>query len=251
MKKMVFDTYDQLGAYAAQFVAQQVKKNPHTVLGLPTGGTPLSMYSHIAALYREGKVDFSDVVTFNLDEYLGLGPEHEQSYYYFMNQNLYSKVNLKKENIHIPSGVAPDMEQECRDYDEKIKAAGGIDLMVLGIGPNGHIGFNEPDGELQAATHLVDLTQETIQANARFFSDISQVPVKAITMGVGTILNAKRILMLISGENKQKIARELFEGNITTQNPSSLLRVHPDVTVLLDKAAAGGGQPECSEEAAV
>ncbi len=237
MKKVVFDTYEELSAYAANMVASELNSKSHYILGLPTGGTPVGMYKEIANLYNKGVIDFSDVTTFNLDEYLGLTRDHDQSYYYFMNENLYSKVNLKPENINIPNGCAEDINAEAAAYDEKILEKGGIDLMILGIGPNGHIGFNEPDEVLLSDTHTVDLTKETIEANARFFDSIDDVPRRAITMGVGSILKAKKILMLISGANKKEITKKLFSGEISTSNPASLLLLHPSVTVLVDKAA--------------
>lgn len=239
MEKKVFKTYEEMSAYAAQMVCDLVSSKPNAVLGLPTGGTPVGMYENIRKMYREGKMDFEKVTTFNLDEYLGLTHDHPQSYYYFMNQNLYSGVNLKPENINIPSGTASDFEAECKSYDAKIDAKGGIDLMILGIGPNGHIGFNEPAEVLSGPTHTVDLTRETIEANARFFDSIDDVPTKAITMGVGSILKAKKILMLVSGASKQKVAKELFSGDVTTNNPSTLLQLHRDVVVLMDEAADG------------
>lgn len=239
MKKYTFENYEELSAYAARFVAFEIDKKPEFVLGLPTGGTPIGMYSKLAALYAEKKVDFSHVTTFNLDEYLGIKQSHPQSYYSFMNEHLYSKVNLKPENINIPNGSATNIEEEAKNYDNKIQATGGIDLMVLGIGPNGHIGFNEPDEYLVSPTHVTKLTQATLDANARFFDKEEDVPKNAITMGVGSIMKAKKILMLISGENKKEIAKELFEGKITTKNPATLLLLHPDVVVLIDKAANG------------
>lgn len=239
MEKKVFETYEEMSAYAAQMVCDLVNSKPDAVLGLPTGGTPVGMYENIRAAYQAGKVDFEKVTTFNLDEYLGLDHDHPQSYYYFMNQNLYSGVNLKAENINIPSGTAEDFDAECKNYDAKIEEKGGIDLMILGIGPNGHIGFNEPAEVLSGPTHTVDLTRETIEANARFFDSIDDVPTKAITMGVGSILKAKKILMLASGASKQKVIAELFSGDVTTNNPSTLLQLHNNVVVLLDRAADG------------
>lgn len=237
MKKFVFENYNALSVYAAQYIVNEINSKPDYVLGLPTGGTPVGMYDEIEHMYKKGMVDFSDVKTFNLDEYLGLNKKHEQSYYYFMNKNLYSRVNVKPENTHIPNGMADDFAVEALNYDKQIKEAGGIDLMVLGLGPNGHIGFNEPDSELIAPTHVVSLTQETIKANARFFSSENDVPQKAITMGVGSILKSKKILILVSGESKKEAAAQMMSNKITTQNPSTLLQLHPDVTVLIDKAA--------------
>lgn len=237
MKKLVYENYDALSKAAAEIIMNEINGSQNPVLGLPTGGTPVGMYAWLTKFYQEKKVDFANVTTFNLDEYLGLDKNHEQSYYTFMNTNLYSKVNLVPENINIPDGNAADIEQEAQSYDQKIRDKGGIDLMVLGIGPNGHIGFNEPDDYLIAPTHTVTLTETTIKANARFFDSEADVPKKAITMGVGSIMKAKRILMLISGQNKKEIAKKLFSDKITTQNPASLLLLHADVTVLIDKDA--------------
>jgi len=235
MKRLVFESYEAMSAYAAELVANEVNDNRELVLGLPTGSTPIGMYSCLANTYKNGQVDFSKVVTFNLDEYVGVDRDNRQSYYKFMEQNLYSRVNLNLKNIHIPSGVAKDLEKECRAYDRAIEKQGGIGLMVLGIGPNGHIGFNEPGNSIAAGTHVVNLTPNTIQANARFFESYEQVPKKAITMGVGNILKAKKILMLICGSAKKEIAAKLFSDSVSTQIPASLLLLHPDVTVLMDK----------------
>ena len=237
MKKVVFDNYEQLSVAAAEFVAAEINKKPKFNLGLPTGGTPVGMYKNLSEMNKAGKVDFADVTTFNLDEYLGLERSHDQSYWYFMNKNLYSNVNLKPENINIPNGTADDMDAETKAYDKKIEDMGGLDLMVLGIGPNGHIGFNEPDSYLIAPTHTVTLTQSTIDANARFFDSADDVPKMAVTMGVGNIMKAKKILMLISGANKKAVAKALNEGIVTPENPATMLLMHPDVTVLIDKDA--------------
>ncbi|MFA7636883.1 MAG: glucosamine-6-phosphate deaminase [Monoglobales bacterium] len=237
MKKIVFDNYTQLSHAAAEFVAAEINSKPKFVLGLPTGETPVGMYKNLSEMYKEGKVDFANVTTFNLDEYLGLKRSHNQSYWYFMNKNLYSNVNLKEENINIPNGTAPDMDLETKSYDKKIEDMGGLDLMVLGIGPNGHIGFNEPGNYLIAPTHIVKLTEATIDANARFFTSRDEVPKKAVTMGVGNIMKAKKILMLISGENKRAVAKALNNGIVTPENPATMLLMHPDVTVLIDKDA--------------
>ncbi len=237
MKKVVFDNYEQLSKAAADFVAAEINAKPQFVLGLPTGGTPVGMYKNLSEMNKEGKVDFANVTTFNLDEYLGLERSHDQSYWYFMNKNLYSNVNLKEENINIPNGTAADMDAETKAYDKKIEDMGGLDLMVLGIGPNGHIGFNEPDSFLIAPTHTVTLTESTIDANARFFETRDDVPKMAVTMGVGNIMKAKKILMLISGANKKAVAKALNEGVVTPENPATMLLMHPDVTVLIDKDA--------------
>lgn len=233
MRRIICDTYEELSKMAAMIVSSQVMLKPNCVLGFPTGSTPVGMYHELSSM----NLDFGEVTTFNLDEYLGLPKDNDQSYWYFMNKNLYSKVNLKPENINIPNGMAEDIEKEAQGYDERIKDMGGIDLMVLGIGPNGHIGFNEPDSSLEANTHVVDLTPETIQANARFFETSDEVPKKAITMGVGSIMKAKKILMIITGESKKEVAKALFDNEVTPQNPATLLLLHPDVTVVMDKSA--------------
>ena len=233
MRTIVCDTYEEATAEAAKIVASQITLKPGCVLGFPTGSTPVGMYDALSKM----DLDFSGVTTFNLDEYYRLPRDNDQSYWYFMNKNLYSRVNLKPENTNVPNGMAEDIEAECAAYDAKIEAAGGLDLMVLGIGPNGHIGFNEPDSSLEAGTHVVTLTDETIEANSRFFATRDDVPKKAVTMGVGSIMKAKRILMLITGENKKKVAKALLESSVTTENPATLLLLHPDVTVVFDKAA--------------
>ena len=237
MKKIVFDNYEELSIAAAEFVVAEINKKPKFNLGLPTGDTPVGMYKILSEMNKAGIVDFSDVTTFNLDEYLGLKRSDVQSYWYFMNKNLYSNVNLKPENTNIPNGMAEDMEAETKAYDKKIEDMGGLDLMILGIGPNGHIGFNEPGTYLISHTHIVPLTQSTIDANARFFDSSDAVPKMAITMGVGNIMKAKKILMLISGANKKAVANALNEGIVTPENPATMLLMHPDVTVLIDKDA--------------
>lgn len=230
MKVITCKNYEEFSKKAAEIIAAQIREKPDTILGLPTGSTGIGMYDNLAAM----NLDFSQVTTFNLDEYVGLEPTDDQSYYYFMNKNLYSRVNLKPENTNIPKGMGDNLEEMAEAYDAKIEGMGGIDIMVLGIGNNGHIGFNEPAEKLSAKTHMVSLTPETIQANARFFESIDDVPIKAVTMGMGSILKAKHILMLASGKNKEKVVKELLGSDITTQNPATLLLTHPNVTVLID-----------------
>ena len=238
MKLIICNNYEELSQKAAEIVSRQIKDKPDTVLGLATGSSPIGLYHNLA----EMNLDFSQVKTYNLDEYYPISRDHNQSYYYFMNQHLYSKVNLKPENIHIPNGSAPDPHAECQEYDNSILAAGGIDLQVLGIGQNGHIGFNEPADHLIAATHLTDLTQNTLEANSRFFDRIEDVPTQALTMGMGTILRAKKIVMVVNGANKHKVLAELLEGDdMTTNNPATLLKMHPDVTIICDKEAYNSG----------
>jgi glucosamine-6-phosphate deaminase len=227
-----------MSVYAAGELRAAVIEKPNLVLGLPTGSTPLGLYKNLVNMYQEGKIDFSGVQTFNLDEYYPIKRSDPQSYYYFMNENLFSHINIEKENIHIPDGSAADTEKEAESYEKMIEAAGGIDIQVLGSGVNGHIGFNEPAGRLSVNTHRVELTENTIEVNSRFFEDISQVPRHALTMGVGTIFRARRILILINGENKAEILKEMFGGTITTDVPATLLALHPDTTVITDEATA-------------
>lgn len=225
--------YEEFSKKAADILAEQIISKPACVLGLPTGSTGVGMYASLA----QRNLDFGSVTTFNLDEYYGLEKTHNQSYWYFMNKNLYSKVNLKPENTNIPSGVGENIEEAAHAYDESIAEKGGIDIMVLGIGNNGHIGFNEPCEKMDARTHVVTLTDKTIEANSRFFERKEDVPTKAVTMGLGSIMKAKHILMLISGKNKEQVTRELLNNFITTQNPSTMLLMHPNVTVLIDESA--------------
>ena len=238
MKIIVVEDYEQLSAKAAQFVAAQVILKSHAVLGLATGSTPEGMYRRLAQLNREGTVDFSGVVTFNLDEYCGLPPSHPQSYHYYMYHHFFNHVNVRPENIHIPAGDAADIAAFCREYDQAIAAAGGIDLQILGIGVNGHIGFNEPGNCLHAGTHVVDLAAETIEANSRFFASPDEVPRQAVTMGMGSIMRAKRILLLASGKSKAEAIKETVSGKVTTAVPASFLQLHRKATLILDKEAA-------------
>ena len=201
------------------------------MLGLATGSSPVGMYRRLAEQYRQGQLDFSAVTSVNLDEYCGLSPEDPQSYRYFMEENLFRHINIRRENTFVPDGLDPDHAAVCAAYDARIAALGGIDLQVLGIGNNGHIGFNEPDDHFTVGTHVVALKESTIQANARFFEDIAQVPTHAVTMGMGAILQAKRILLL-AGAEKAAIVRQAMEGPVTPQVPASLLQLHPNVTIV-------------------
>lgn len=238
MKIIVTETYGEVSFQAAALVAEELKRSKNLVLGLATGSTPEGMYAELVKNYRERNLDFSDVVTFNLDEYVSLEPGHPQSYQYYMRRHLFDHVNIASENINIPSGCAADLESECRAYDARIEKAGGIDLQVLGIGANGHIGFNEPDSSLKVATHCVSLTEETIAANSRFFETPQQVPRKAVTMGVGSIMKAAKIILLASGSGKAEAIRQTTGGAVTTAVPASILQVHKDVTLIVDRAAA-------------
>lgn len=238
MRVVIAKDYQDMSARAARIVAGQLYLKPNSVLGLATGSTPLLMYQDLIKLHQEVGLDFSEALTFNLDEYLGLAQDNEQSYYYYMFHNFFKHINIKQENIYIPSGLPADVDEECRRYDIKIKEQGGIDLQVLGIGVNAHIGFNEPDIKFEATTHKVKLDEETILANARFFDTIKEVPQFAISMGIKTIMHAKKVLLLANGENKaEAIYKALFEG-IRPEVPASILQLHQDVTVIVEEKAA-------------
>lgn len=232
------DTYQKLSLKAATFVASQIILKPDSVLGLATGATPLGMYRQLVTMYEKGLVDFKEVTTFNLDEYLGLDEKDPQSYSYYMHYNFFQHVNIEPQKRHIPRGQAENRERTCREYDEAMDGAGGIDLQILGVGLNGHIGFNEPDCKLQTATHVVQLTQDTIKANSRYFECLEQVPRQAISMGMASIMQARKVLLLASGASKKEVIQQAVGGEITTECPVTLLQLHPDVTIMVDKEAA-------------
>lgn len=234
----VKDTYEAISEKAAQIVAAQMILNEESVIGLATGSTPEGMYKNLVRMNEEGKIDFSEITSFNLDEYHQLDPKNEQSYAYYMDKHLFNHVNIKRENIHIPNGMAEDVDAACKAYDQKIVGSGNIDIQVLGIGNNGHIGFNEPDLRFEAGTHLVELDQATIEANGRFFDSLEDVPKKAISMGVRNIMHSKKIILIANGENKAKILEEMLFGDVTPNIPASILQLHNDVTLILDKEAA-------------
>ena len=238
MEWIVCKTYEEISAHGAAILAGQIRRKPDCVLGLATGFTPTGMYKKLAEMHNKEALDFSKVRTFNLDEYYPIKKSDSQSYDFYMWENLFSHVNIQKENVHLPNGECEDPEEECVTYEQSIHAAGGIDMQVLGIGIDGHIGFNEAGRELKLATHLADLSPSTIEANSRFFSSAGDVPKKAITMGMGSIMKARSILLLISGESKAAVTKRLFSGVITTEVPASFLHLHPDATALLDEAAA-------------
>lgn len=227
MKVFKFDTYKEMSKAAAEIFLNQVSKKPESVFGFATGSTPIGLYNELA----ESGADFSKVTTFNLDEYYGLEGTHEQSYRAFMNRNLFDRINIKKENTNVPNGLATDVEAMCDKYDADIKAMGGIDIQLLGIGHNGHIGFNEPDDCFTAPTHKVTLDQKTIDANSRFFESSDDVPRYAITMGMYSIMNAKKIVMVVNGKDKMEILEKSVNGPITPNVPASILQLHGDVTV--------------------
>lgn len=239
MKVLIFDTYDEMSSAAAEIMADVIKEKPQCVLGLATGSTPVGMYDCLAEKCSSGELDFSLVKTVNLDEYYPISPDNRQSYRYFMNENLFSKVNIKLENTRVPAGDAADPDIECAEYEKYIDSLGGIDIQVLGIGQNGHIGFNEPDSFLYTDTHVTGLTESTMQANARFFSEDEVMPTKALTMGMGSIFKARKIIVMANGEKKRDAVTKLLSGKITTECPVTFLNLHGDVTVICDKSAIG------------
>ena len=226
-----------LSRKSANIISAQVIMKPDCVLGLATGSSPVGTYRQLIEWYKKGDLDFSRVTTINLDEYKGLSPDNEQSYRYFMNKNLFDHVNIDKAHTFVPDGLESDSDKACARYNEIIRAHGGIDLQLLGLGNNGHIGFNEPGAAFEKETHLVDLAESTIRANARFFASIDEVPKQAYTMGIRTIMQAKKILVVVSGEGKADIVSRAFFGPVTPEVPASILQMHPDVTVVCDEAA--------------
>ncbi len=232
MKFIEAENYEKLSRRAANIISAQVIIKPDCVLGLATGSTPLGTYKQLIEWYEKGDIDFSEVFSVNLDEYIGLDGKNEQSYRYFMDKNFFDRINIDKSNTLIPSGTAEDRDAECANYDKKIKALGGIDLQLLGIGNDGHIGFNEPDSCFEKNTHVVRLHESTIEANARFFEKKEDVPKFAITMGMISIMQAKKILLIANGRNKKEILDKAFLGPITPEIPASILQLHPDITVI-------------------
>ncbi len=238
MNVLVYDNEEQIGIAAGYYMCGQVLAKPDSILGLATGSTPLKPYRHMIQLYEQGSVDFSRVTTFNLDEYCNLDVNDENSYHSFMYKNLFDHINIPEENINFLNGNAEDLKQECRNYEQKIRDMGGIDIQLLGIGSNGHIAFNEPSDHFQRWSHVVNLKESTIKDNSRFFKSVDDVPTQALTMGIGSIMQAKRILIIAIGEKKAKAIRQLFDGHVTPQCPASVLQFHKDVTLMLDKGAA-------------
>ena len=229
--------YLDMSRKAANIVSAQVIMKPNCVLGLATGSTPIGLYKQLVEWYNKGDLDFSEVMTVNLDEYKGLSRDNDQSYYYFMHQNLFDHVNIPAENTYLPNGMEPDSQKECQEYTDLLQSLGGVDLQLLGIGHNGHIGFNEPGEAFDKQVHCVNLTQSTIEANKRFFASADDVPKQAYTMGIKTIMQAKKILIVASGEDKAEIVRDAFFGPITPKVPASVLQLHNDVTLVADEAA--------------
>ena len=229
--------YEAMSLRAARIMAAEVVRKPECVLGLATGSTPVGAYRQLSQWNQEGHLSFREVRTVNLDEYKGLEPTHDQSYRYFMQVNFFDHLDILRENTHVPNGMAADADAECKRYDELIRSLGYADLQLLGIGHNGHIGFNEPGSAFVAPTHVVDLTERTIEANSRFFASADDVPRQAMTMGIGCIMAARRILMVVSGEDKAQAVYDAFCGPIDPKCPASILQLHPDVVLVGDKAA--------------
>lgn len=229
--------YKELSRKASSILASQLILKPKSVIGLATGSTPIGTYEELIRLYKEGIISFSEVITFNLDEYCGLESSDINSYCNFMKTKLFNHIDIKEENINIPNGVAEDVQRECEDYEKKIEKSGGVDIQLLGIGRNGHIGFNEPSSKFQSKTFLVNLDEDTINANSRFFNSIEDVPKQAISMGIKTIMSSKKILLLASGEEKAEILYRTIYGDIIPEIPASILQLHPDVTIITDEKA--------------
>ena len=229
--------YNDMSRKAANIISAQVILKPDSVLGLATGSSPIGTYNQLVDWYDKGDLDFSQVRSVNLDEYRGLDRENDQSYYYFMHKHLFDRVNINADNTNVPDGTEPDAEKECKRYEELIRSYGGVDLQLLGLGHNGHIGFNEPAASFAPETHCVDLTESTIEANKRFFASADDVPRQAYTMGIGTIMRARKILVVVSGEDKAEIVAKAFFGEVTPEVPASILQFHPDVTIVADAAA--------------
>ena len=237
MKVIKVKNYEELSRTAATIIAGVILSKPDCILGLATGSSPVGTYDQLAAMYEEGILDFSHVKSVNLDEYVGLDGSNDQSYRYFMNTNLFDHVNIDKTRTFVPNGLEPDSKKACADYNQIIQEKGPIDLQLLGLGHNGHIGFNEPGEAFEKETHCVDLTESTIEANKRFFESEDDVPKQAYTMGIKNIMQAKKILVVVSGADKADILKEVLYGPITPEVPASILQLHNDVTIVADEAA--------------
>ena len=233
--KIIIDSEENLAKRAAQRYVELLKEKPNAVLGGATGSTPLGLYAELARLCKAGEITFKDVKTFNLDEYVGLDGTHDQSYRYFMNHNLFEHIDIDINNTRVPSGINTEIASQ---YDKEIEAAGGIDLQLLGIGVDGHIGFDEPGTPWDSITHVVELEQNTREVNSRFFSSIDEVPTHAVTMGIKTIMNARSIILMAIGSSKAEIVKKFIQGPVTTEVPASILQLHPSVEIYLDEKAA-------------
>lgn len=238
MRLIITKNYEELSKVAANEIATIIKEKPNAILGLATGSSPMGMYKELIKMNINGEVDFSNITTVNLDEYVGLSGDHDQSYRHFMNINFFNQININKSRTFVPNGLAENIEEECRSYDAKIQELGGTDVQLLGIGNNGHIAFNEPDTNLVAGTHLTELTENTIESNARFFASKADVPTTALTMGLGEIMKSKKIIVIASGEEKAEAVKAMLDGKISTDMPASMLQMHRDVVVIIDEDAA-------------
>lgn len=237
MKLIKVQDYQEMSKKAAEYIIEKISNHPKITLGLATGGTPIGTYKNLIEDHRRNGTSYQQVTSFNLDEYVGLSGENKNSYRYFMNEQLFNHIDIIMKNTNIPHGDVPDFQQECIRYEELIAKHGGIDLQILGIGSNGHIGFNEPGTSFQSITNIVKLAPSTIEANARFFNHPDEVPTKAITMGISTIMKSKEILLLVSGESKREALSKLFTEQMNEQFPASVLKKHPCLTIIADKAA--------------
>lgn len=238
MKIVKVKDYDEMSRYAADYLVKRIAELDKPVLGLATGSTPEGLYEELIKKYKEGKVSFKNVTTFNLDEYVGLDKNDPNSYHFYMMEKLFNHVDITKENVNLPNGVAPDLQKECQEYEQRIQKVGKIDVQLLGMGMNGHIGFNEPGTPFTQRTHVVELDESTRKANSRFFASLDDVPKQAITMGIGTIMESKEILLIVSGESKaDAVARLLDEEEVSEDFPASILRNHDNVMVVVDEAA--------------
>jgi len=234
----ICEDYDEMSAKAAELIAAQVRKKPDSVLGFATGSTPLGCYKELIKLHHDKGLDFSKVTTFNLDEYVGLPPEHDQSYHYFMWENLFNHINVDSRFVHVPHGMADDIDYFCEWYEQQMVEFGGLDMQLLGIGANGHIAFNEPGSSLGSRTRIKTLTEKTVKDNARFFETMDEVPRFAITMGIGTIMDAQNLILLASGEGKADAIKATLEGPITAMVPATIVQMHRHANIIIDKAAA-------------
>lgn len=244
LKVIKVKDYDELSKTAAEIIIKKVRQSGTVTLGFATGSTPEGLYRYLVLDHKSRRTSYEHVTTFNLDEYAGLQPENENSYSYYMNHHLFNHINIRPENVHLPNGDAKNLDEECSRYEALIEQKGGIDLQVLGIGHNGHIGFNEPGTSFQSKTHVAQLDETTRQANSRFFRSIDEVPAQAVTMGISTIMKSREILLLISGKRKAAAFKELIEGRISEQFPASILKKHPHVTVIADHDAYGADGKE-------
>lgn len=251
MEVIVKNSYEEMSKLAADMIAKIVRSKPNAVLGLATGSTPVGTYKELIRMHKQEKLDFSHIITFNLDEYVGLLSTHDQSYRYFMNDNLFNHINIDKKNTHVPDGMAKDIPAFCKWYEDQILKAGGIDVQLLGIGGNGHIAFNEPGSSLGSRTRVKTLDEKTIKDNARFFKSLDEVPRYAITMGIGTIMEARMLILLANKENKADAISKTVEGPITAMVPATIVQLHPKAVIIADKAASGKLTREYADEPSV